>query len=157
MRTENWSKFLFLDVDGVLNTAPDRIGSINDAKLRLVFEIHKQTGCGVVIISSWRYTTHQLQRIIGSLLREISSDYISCVPVIQSLDGLALNNRKTIEILDWFVLARNANESNSVILDDYVFPGALGRMQISISSDTGLNESIASKVIQKFHAESKED
>lgn len=52
-------KVLFLDIDGVVNcqTTKERIGStigIEPVKMALIKRIVKQTGCVVVLSSSWR-------------------------------------------------------------------------------------------------------
>lgn len=60
----NNESILFLDVDGVLNTRP---GSLDSDKLDLVRWIVTQTGCRIVLSSSWRLVERQRARICAEL------------------------------------------------------------------------------------------
>jgi hypothetical protein len=64
MKNESSPPLLFLDVDGVLNTRP---GSLDRDKLDLVRWIVAQTGCRIVLSSSWRLVERQRARICAEL------------------------------------------------------------------------------------------
>jgi HAD domain in Swiss Army Knife RNA repair proteins len=56
-------KVLFLDIDGVLNTyrSPGYL-PINDKRLRMLRRIVKETGCIIVLSSTWRKLPETLKR-----------------------------------------------------------------------------------------------
>lgn len=55
---------IFLDVDGVLNTRP---GSLDSDKLDFIRELIAETGCLLVLSSSWRLIERQMARISAEL------------------------------------------------------------------------------------------
>lgn len=63
-KNESSPPILFLDVDGVLNARP---GSLDRDKLDLVLSLVAETGCQIVLTSSWRLIPRQLARICAEL------------------------------------------------------------------------------------------
>lgn len=62
-------KILFLDVDGVLNTTKSTTFlSLSKPKLRLLEKIVKETGCYIVLSSTWRKDNEAYMKLVRTLL-----------------------------------------------------------------------------------------
>lgn len=67
------NKLIFIDVDGVLNNPGDfqnRIGGypLNPAMIARLVKLVKDTGAGLVVSSSWRYSPDALKTLYDTLL-----------------------------------------------------------------------------------------
>lgn len=112
-------KVIFLDIDGVLNSAKyfDRIKNleitgieeqIDIKKVELLKKAVDETGAKVVLSSSWRYT-RKAQDLKNLLLKY--NIYADSTPFMQNIRGL--------EIKKW--LSEHQDVEKYVILDDEVF------------------------------------
>lgn len=61
-------KVLFLDVDGVLNTfTAGGLYALTRSKLRLLEQIVKDTGCEIVLSSTWRKDQYAFRKLVKKL------------------------------------------------------------------------------------------
>lgn len=110
-------KILFLDVDGVLNslTSGGRY-ALKRPCLKRLENIVKETGCEIVLSSTWRkdqYALKRLKRVLAYRGLEISS----ITPDFADVNHLVRGD----EILEWMVLNLTIDEWRSVkyaIVDD---------------------------------------
>lgn len=110
------SKIIFLDVDGVLNSAQDGF-SINletDNHLKLLEQLVKETGADIVLSSSWRMSfgcSFSLSNTLISRLKEHGLSILDITPEREDGD-------RGLEIKEW--LDKNPTK-NILILDDEDF------------------------------------
>lgn len=136
-------KVLFLDVDGVLNCAPN--GGLDGEKLDRLANICQLTGAVVVISSSWRKYGDQLQRLLSSLVRR-RIEVRGSTPITDRQErGLWVSNSREQEIQSW--LSDHPEVTAFVILDDDPMQ-ALKHRQVLCQSDQGLTESKAFQAIK---------
>ena len=122
-------KYLFLDVDGVLNTqtswhlAGDSFFESCLANLRLIKE---STGCDIVLSSAWRRFKDKEPEdrdyaLLVRALTDIDCMFIDTTPVIEKLSSPSIFNREK-EIEQW--LEQKAEKPyNYAIVDDMdIFP-----------------------------------
>ena len=68
-------RVIFLDIDGVLNTNPDR--EISSDKLKLLSELVSKTGAEVVLSSSWRnWWNNPKTNIPGSFITKWKKQFL---------------------------------------------------------------------------------
>lgn len=139
---------LFLDIDGVMNTttscALNRsnaifVGEAVDALRATVSE----TGCDVVISSTWRETRMQLVKSALDLhgLDLVANRIIGATPVLDSAD----EPKREDEIDQW--LHENPFSGRMAILDDEPC-GGLRIWQVLVREDAGLTNADAAKAIR---------
>jgi hypothetical protein len=146
-------KILFLDIDGVLNSADwyarqrNGLGDLahfDPTLVRRVDEIARRTGAAVVISSAWRLS-HPLDELRALLRRAglVRAPIIGETPEIEGgiLDGLV----RAVEILHWLedhpVEARaqgGATVRSFAILDDLGDFGPLAPWHVRTSFDVGV-------------------
>lgn len=138
---------LFLDLDGTINT---RIGSIDEDKLDLIVEIHRQTGCNIVLSSTWRKTEHQLNRITRAL-RFQGIELHDVTPILdKEVNGLWQAQPRSVEIAMW-LLHNQQRDQNVVILDDEPDMKALSMFHVRPDPSVGLTVELAEDVIQRLN------
>lgn len=136
------SKFLFLDVDGVLNSQDYIINHrtdpypIDTQKVSLVHEIQQRTGCLIVISSLWRYSREALDA-----LRSKGIDYygITHCGSMSSFRGQ--------DIQDYCNQVSNRIERIAILDDDSDFYPHQKKSLFKTSLKEGLTKEIAEKVI----------
>ena len=110
------NKIIFLDVDGVLNSAQDGF-SVNletDNHLKLLEQLVKETGADIVLSSSWRMSfgcSFSLSNTLISRLKEHGLSILDITPEREDGD-------RGLEIKEW--LDKNPTK-NILILDDEDF------------------------------------
>lgn len=106
-------KYLFLDVDGVLNTWCSRsnfgIDQIDDGGVALLAAIVKATGCQIVLSSTWRILKEN-RGLVREALRTYGLNFIDCTP--RSWQG----SNRGLEISKW--LDEKSGGGMVAILDD---------------------------------------
>lgn len=138
---------LLLDVDGVLNT---RLGSIDGDKLDLIVGIHRQTGCNIVLSSTWRKTEHQLDRITRALGFQ-GIELHDVTPILdKEVNGLWQAQPRHVEIAMW-LLHNQQRDQNVVILDDEPDMEALSMFHVRPDPSVGLTPELAEDVIQRLN------
>lgn len=146
-------RYLFLDIDGPLNTGrndfldPDRYGHhFDDAAVRNLRRIVKETGAKIVVSSSWRHMG--LERIRDIWERwGLPGDIVGCTPGAWGSNRVFSSRGE--EIRQW--LTENAETDDVyVILDDMSDQEALDELKtcwIRISPHTGISLEDATKAI----------
>lgn len=107
-------KVIFLDVDGVLNSAQDgySIRLRTDSHLKLLQRIIKETGAKIVLSSSWRIGFTPASRNLLARFKEYGLELMDCTP---ELPGSCRGD----EIRQWLTdNVYNYDIENFVILDD---------------------------------------
>ena len=107
-------KVIFLDVDGVLNSAQDgySIRLRTDSHLKLLQRIIKETGAKIVLSSSWRIGFTPASRNLLARFKEYGLELMDCTP---ELPGSCRGD----EIRQWLTdKVYNYDIENFVILDD---------------------------------------
>ena len=120
-------KLLFLDIDGVLNNATsstywerkDKDGFYNFCPINTtnLFMIVEETGCKIVISSSWRIRAKNLDEMKGWFKGWplIQDAIISSTPMFR------LNCKRGAEIIEWFKKTKNLDlflDSHFAVVDD---------------------------------------
>lgn len=147
-------KILFLDIDGVLNSRQflsqrkdSHDSQLDPIPIILLNMIIRDTGCKIVISSSWRHY-HSLQQIDAMLAEQgmIFHDVI-----IGKTEDLFLENKSRVdEIQDW--LHKNPTVKSFAIVDDdaldlYGSLDAFGDRFVKTDFATGLTIDHARKII----------
>jgi len=136
-------KVVFLDWDGVINTAKSRADyfdfeSIDMACLKRVSEICKYTGAKVVITSTWRklYSQEQFAYSLDLEGLEYPLEVIGMTPVSVK------NRQRGFEIEVWLrdYSARFEDDIQFVILDDDVDMGNLVGHLVRTDGEVGLSD-----------------
>ena len=155
-------KILFLDIDGVLNSADWYAGQRNGlgdlahfdpTLVRRVDEIAGRTGAAVVVSSAWRLS-HPLDELRALLRRAglVSAPIIGETPEIEGgiLDGLV----RAVEILHW--LEDHPEEARAqggatvrrfAILDDLADFGPLAPWHVRTSLDVGVTRADVERTV----------
>lgn len=107
-------KVIFLDVDGVLNSAQDgySIRLRTDSHLKLLQRIVKKTGAKIVLSSSWRIGFTPASRNLLARFKEYGLELMDCTPELPA-------SCRGDEIRQWLTdNVYNYDIENFVILDD---------------------------------------
>lgn len=110
-------KYLFLDVDGVMNSAADRfsIKLINDKPFELLKKIIDETGAKIILSSSWRAG---YKHGACDLLKQRLAEYGLSIEDITPIN----NNRRGEQIREWLMThGYDENVDAFAILDDEDF------------------------------------
>lgn len=156
-------KVLFLDIDGVIidQNYADRLHDhgvrrsfkvFNPLKVRFIDEIIEQTGCGVVISSTWR---------IGRDLRDLRNLFLAA----------GLGNTKSIidyterrsdgdrgkEIMDWLDIHNEDRNKplHYAVLDDGIVSSIKDSSLFRTKFETGLTQEITDSVIDYLNDDSE--
>ena len=140
-------KVIFLDVDGVLNSAQDgySIRLKTDSHLKLLQYIVKETGAKIVLSSSWRIGFTPASKNLLARFKEYGLELMDCTPELSSAcrgDEI----RKWLNDTDYTV-------ENFVILDDEANMAEFVETNL-VQTDTnvGLQEKEAIKCIKMLNA-----
>lgn len=119
----NLPKFLFLDIDGVLNSSTDLDNDFSEIALQTLQELVKQHNCQMVLTSTWRLKADSLQMITDVLaeLNVISSGKNSHLHPMQLTPDLQGLGTRCDEIIAWLqqYLQKHVHAAVSfAILDD---------------------------------------
>jgi hypothetical protein len=139
---------LFLDVDGVLNQCGYQ-QDVLTAKARLLHRIVTETGCSVVVSSTWRQREER-RRLLVKLLQENGvsiADWTPCLDAISDT-GLYLMQGRADEIQAW--LEVHPEVTRFAILDDLADMAHLGAHLVQTDSFIGLTEALAEEVIRRL-------
>lgn len=143
------NKYLFLDVDGVLNTRP---GSLDDGKLELLQKIHKATGCLFVLSSTWRKYAPQATRLQHAMSK-YGLRIKDATPVLEiPVNGLIHAKPRWMEIKSWLVENQEQCLPQIVIVDDESDMGDFNFYHVRTQSDTGLTQELADEIIKRLNA-----
>lgn len=147
-------KVLFLDIDGVVNSKAfakriyeqqgyGGLMGIDPVPARLVKRIIQDTGCKVVLSSTWR-----LWESSRAEVRRDVCEFIDCTIDMQAGAKRGVVERG-LEVQEW--LSRHPHVKQYAILDDDAdfLPG---QWLFKTSFDTGLTEDIAQAVIDHLNA-----
>ena len=129
-------KGLILDVDGVLNQCPN--GGLCGERLKLLDKIIKETGCFIIISSTWRNHPSQFSRLVEELSKLGVKEY----DVTPTFDG----HHKSYEIHEYLEQTDRVFKS-CVILDDDVSQGDTYLPVVRTDSFEGLTPFLATCVI----------
>lgn len=138
-------KILFLDIDGVCNSREygEKVGTlwevIDPAQAAMVRRIIIQTGCRMVLSSTWRLYPNTRE-----LVRNEIAEYIDVTPDMQKGGKWGVTDRG-VEIKAW--LDANPGVERYAILDDNddMLPG---QPLFLTTFDIGLTEKITDQVIK---------
>ncbi len=118
-------KVIFLDFDGVLNSAKYRESVkdchrdfINEFNLERLADFVRQTNAEIVLTTSWRRFWNEGEKQehpIGERINELFSKY--GMKIHSKTEDF--NNNRNLEVSDW--LARHDNVENYVIFDNFDF------------------------------------
>ena len=123
-----FSKIIFLDIDGVLNTAPyveTEEQKVERSKVQLLKSIVDQTGADIILSSSWKWGYRDFvengykhkdaaYRLLYDRLAEVGLEIKGIIPISQE-SGV---DKCPLEIREW--LSRYHDIFSYVILDDSV-------------------------------------
>lgn len=140
-------KYLFLDVDGVLNARP---GSLDSDKLNLLRHIVSETRCSLVLSSTWRKVEHQKKRLIHALAQRGLLLFGETPVLEQEVRGLIHVRPRWEEIQTW-LRELPVHHHEYVILDDEPDFGPLHAHHVKTESHIGLTDEIAREVINHLN------
>jgi len=136
-------KVIFLDVDGVLNSIPTirQFGHhfIDHILVCLVERIVRETGCSIILSSSWRQDARD-KKLVDEALNMQGLSVRDCTPSI-----MGPTSTRADEIRDW--ISRNPVEKFAVIDDDDWADTKDGNF-FKTDEDRGLTVEIAERVIK---------
>lgn len=142
-------KILFLDIDGCLNRCGKSIKHFEEDKILLLKSIVEQTGCEIVLSSTWRKSADGLKRVKKLLKNRLSKELFGVTPILDNLvNGLWHAMPRGVEIAQW--LAENPVDS-FVILDDDSDMGELSDKLVLTKSFVGLTPEIAQEAIDRLN------
>lgn len=149
-----WPSVLFLDVDGVLNT-PDDIccwgsDAVNSKLVDNLIWIMKETGCRVVISSSWRFSglENVTRMIVSSVAHQYDKAFLADISS-RFIDVTGEMDSRKMEILHW---VKQNKPKAWVAVDD--MPLGIGSDNfVKTDEDTGLDSSRARRVIRLLNKE----
>lgn len=153
-------KILFCDIDGVLNRCGKSIKHFEEDKILLLKSIVEQTGCEIVLSSTWRKSEHNLKAVKKLCKNRLGKELFGVTPIGDTLiDGLWRAVPRGEEIGQWlsenpvdsFEQALNDSEINYVILDDDSDMGELSDKLALTKSFVGLTPEIAQEVIRRMN------
>lgn len=153
-------KFIFLDVDGVLNcaTSESRCGSyvgIDNSKVELLAKIVSATDAKIVLVSSWklfwfRTDKEEQDELANYLDRKLKRFSLRIID--KTFDN---GDNRGEGIAEW--LKKNGwNDCSWIVLDDNVFEDYgkyVGDHLVKTTWANGLTEELAEKAITKLNAE----
>lgn len=135
---------LFLDVDGVLNSRDDcGLDGLGDSHLRQLKRIVDQTGCQIVLTSSWRLADDLTAKL------RLAFDRHSIPPWIDSTPDLGGDRAE--EIQAW--ITEQGPCVGVVIDDDCDGFETTGWRCVQTSVDHGLTPELATEVIRAFDSQ----
>ncbi len=144
-------KILFLDIDGVLNRCGKSAQGLEEDKVLLLKSIVEQTGCEIVLSSTWRKSEHNLERIKLLCRQRLGCELFGTTPIMdRKVDGLWRAEQRGTEIANWLEPWQHKNP-RFVILDDDADMGDLLPHLVKTDSFTGLTAEIAAEVIARFN------
>ena len=143
-------KYIFLDIDGVLNCGTDMACFLHKDKVKLLSDIVKKTNAKIILISSWKEEWFKddpsLNGAHAKVINAVFSEF-----GIEITDKTNDNNswRRGKGIIDY--LNKYPSE-NYVIIDDDIFPdyaeyNCLNHL-IQTSFSTGLTLDLCEKTIE---------
>lgn len=144
---------LFLDVDGVLNRCGKSNQGLETDKCDLLADICRETGCKIVVSSTWRKYPHLMK---NRLLPMFQSRGIECIgqtaDLTSALDHsvLVASVSRHVEIREW--LTQNPEVTRYAIVDDDTDADDGTGRYIRTNSFEGLTEEKAKEVISKLTA-----
>jgi len=147
-------KILFLDVDGVLNNWPalkrNGMTAIDAQCLQQLTHVVKNTGCKIVLSSSWR-TCDNLKRTILEHFDKVGIDkWIGETPDLFA--RVRFNIPRAKEIQTW--LENRTDVKRFAIVDDDADAGkGLEDHYFETSMDLGLTKKIANQIIKYLNEE----
>ncbi len=108
-------KILFLDVDGVLNTSDSLLDGedLAEEKLQLVKRIVAETGCDIVISSTWRLYPAHLRRVAHAFRTLGIPQFVGVTPNLETVE-------RHVEIQAWMDANAIAEQDIVVVIDDDV-------------------------------------
>ena len=134
-------KILFLDIDGVLSTQENKL---NDYSIKNLNRIKTESGCKVVLTSSWRKSNERLL-----MLKNNGIEYYSCTPDFSTQNDRHGAVHRTKEIKSW--LKNNQCETFVIIDDDAESLVELKDYLFQTNYKIGLTIAIADKIIDRFN------
>lgn len=159
-------RILFLDVDGVLNSASSRAErqqqgmSLDEASLptpeslALLVRLVRASGCAIVLSSTWREAPHDRAAIAGAL-RSVGLFFIDGTPLIDDAVGAG---GRVDEILAWLKAAA-ATSAAWLALDDLDMHGwrpELNANHFELTVDSvGLSDANVDSAIAKLRGQSQ--
>ena len=141
-------KYLFLDIDGVMNSAADWFSTklINDRPFELLKKIIDETGAKIILSSSWRTG---YEHGTCDLLKQRLTEYGLSIDDVTPQSG-----RRGKEIQEW-LMAHDYDENvdNFVILDDEDFDilAIYPEQLVKIDAVTGLSGYNAWQCVDKLN------
>jgi hypothetical protein len=152
----NFMKVLFLDVDGVLNCSttkerckfPDGGGGllgVEQSKCELVRKIVRETGCHIVLSSTWRKHRDMLPYLWSEL--QLRDKWVGSTPELppQKIDTFYRSTPRGDEIAKW--ISDNPECDRFVILDDDSDMSSVIHRLVNTDFRTGLTIELAEKAI----------
>lgn len=141
-------KVLFLDVDGVLNhpytksRSPHGTLGVDPSRAKILDRIVSETGCYIVLCSTWRKYPDLVAYLFGTLDPATRSMIISKTPIIP-------NGVRGDEIQEW--LDVNEGVKTFAILDDDADMGAVLPFLIQTHPFDALTNEAADRVIKMLN------
>jgi len=138
-------KYLFLDIDGVLNCRDDFKKSEESCyvlcrkKIEILNRIVFETNCKVVLSSAWR---------IGSGYEETKKLLKDHGAKFKLIGRTGNNDTRGNEIGDWMQENRVLDDQIAIIDDDVRDMGNLMHRTVKTSFDTGITEEHANQIIE---------
>lgn len=150
-------KFLFLDVDGVLNNPTimkahreqfDDLNALGEEKLTLLKAIVNMTGCEIVLSSTWRMFDDLDSSLGVAFSQHEIPKWIGMTPVLNGRD-----DRRRDEIQSWLV--SNGQDAQVAIVDDDPDAEVSGLFFLRTDPWHGLMEDEAGAIIRFFQSGQK--
>lgn len=140
------NKYLFLDIDGVLSLYETGSGfySLNKSRLRLLSELIKETGCLIVLTSTWRLDAKAL-RIFNRKIAYRGLTVFSQTPHLP-------NESREVEIRTWLEMYASC-AYRYAILDDLVLNG-FDEKFFKTNPRKGLTSEIKDSIVHLLNRES---
>lgn len=145
------AKVLFLDVDGVLNCTKTFTGPLAEHLdiqcLNSLARIVEETGCLVVLSSTWRRFDFHYKPLIERLKKEFNIELYDKTPFINKFKVY-----RSEEIQKWLDSNQNLSVTKFAILDDDLDAGiGLEHSFFKTSRHCGLDAELANKVIHHLN------
>jgi hypothetical protein len=140
---------LFLDVDGVLNNRRTRqvtecgCTGVDGVNVKHLQRILKETGCAIVVSSTWRRWPELMRELWAKLGAETEARCLGFTPVMDSCD-------RGIEIQKW--LNDNEYRDQFVIVDDDSDMVHLAPYLVKTDNNHGLTGENADEIIRRLNA-----
>lgn len=153
------SAVLFLDVDGVLNRVGTRervpghgVLGIEQSKCEMIRRILRETGCGVVVSSTWRRYDDLLIHLWEQLGAEAKARWIGETPILDRVreSGIYVAKVRGDEIQAW--LDEHPEVSRFVILDDDADMAHLAPHLLRTHGCEGITDEITSAAIDRLNS-----